>query len=132
MLATELLTANVALAQPMPPQEKVVVQVDDTTVQVVGIPQEYKAKDWLAPGWVVALEARDKSGKLVSRANVAVTGCEPNQLGPKLGRMFILNGKTNYWTPSGDRVFDLLAKAVCAARPKPLPEKQKKGETKNR
>ena len=125
-MATGLMTANVALAQSTPPQGKVVVQVDDTTMQVVGIPQEHKDKDGLAPGWVVAIEARDTSGKLVSRANVAVTGCEPNQLGPKLGRMFILNGKTNYWTPSGDRVFDMLAKAVCDAIPKPLPAKQRK------
>ena len=100
-------------AQPKTSREKVIIQVDDTTMQVVGVPKEHKDKDGIAPGWVVAIEARDKSGKLVSRGNVAVTGCEPNKLGPKLGRMFILNGKTHYWTPSGDRAFDMLAKAVC-------------------
>ena len=92
------------------------VKVDNTTMQVVGIPQKHN--DELGTGWVAAIEARDVFGKIVSRVNVAVTGCEPNKLGAKLGRMFILNGKTNYWSPSGEQVIDLLANAVCAARPK--------------
>lgn len=74
--------------------------------------------DKLGTGWIAAIEARDAAGNMVSRVNAAVTGCEPNQHGPKLGRMFILNGKTNYWSPSGDQVLDLLANAVCAVRPK--------------
>ena len=127
MIAVVSVTAGLAFSQPTSERGRIVVQADDTTMQVVGTPQKHDDKSGLAPGWVAAIEARDKSGKLVSRANVAVTGCEPNRLGPKLGRMFILNGKTNYWSPTGDQVFDLLAHAVCEARPKP-PSAKKKDE----
>lgn len=117
LAAACLLVPRLALSQSTQPQGKTVVQVDNLTMLVVGIPQRHEDK--MDIGWVATIEARETSGKVVSKVNAAVTGCEPNQLGPKLGRMFILNGRTRYWSPSGDQVVDLLANAVCSARPMP-------------
>lgn len=117
VLASAFLSVHtIGLSQGTHDPGRMVVKVDNVTMRVVGVPRRHE--DELGTGWVAAIEARDTSGKVVSRVNAAVTGCEPNKLGEKLGRMFILNGKTNYWSPIGDQVVDLLANAVCAARPK--------------
>lgn len=96
---------------------QIVVQVNGTTMRVVGVPKKQENK--MGVGWLATIEAKDASDKVVSRINAAVTGCEPNQLGPKLGRMFIFNDKTHYWSPDGEQVVDQLASAVCHARPQP-------------
>lgn len=72
--------------------------------------------DPLGVGWIATIEAYDSANKLVSRASIGVTGCEANKLGPELGRMLIINNKTNYWTLGGGEIKDKMAEAVCAGR----------------
>jgi hypothetical protein len=66
--------------------------------------------------WVSPIEALTASGQVVARSTAVVSGCTPNKLGEKLGRMITVSGKVHFWSASGANNLDLIAQEVCGRR----------------